>query len=60
MAIAGTILGRLLKAALTLFAIAVLNFFLIHAAPGDPAAVLAGSVWISRSMCSFTAMSAIS
>jgi peptide/nickel transport system permease protein len=42
MAIAGTILGRLLKAALTLFAIAVLNFFLIHAAPGDPAAVLAG------------------
>ena len=43
MAIAGTILGRLLKAALTLFAIAVLNFFLIHAAPGDPAAVLAGA-----------------
>ncbi|MBM2291839.1 ABC transporter permease [Sulfitobacter pseudonitzschiae] len=42
MAIAGTILGRLLKAALTLLAIAVLNFFLIHAAPGDPAAVLAG------------------
>ncbi len=42
MAIARTILGRLLKAALTLFAIAVLNFFLIHAAPGDPAAVLAG------------------
>jgi peptide/nickel transport system permease protein len=42
MAIAGTILSRLLKAALTLLAIAVLNFFLIHAAPGDPAAVLAG------------------
>ncbi|UOA29247.1 ABC transporter permease [Pseudosulfitobacter sp. DSM 107133] len=42
MAIAGTILGRLLKAVLTLLAIAVLNFFLIHAAPGDPAAVLAG------------------
>tara|TARA_R110000765_G_scaffold2301_3_gene6822 strand:+ start:55861 stop:56838 length:978 start_codon:yes stop_codon:yes gene_type:complete len=42
MAIAGTILGRLLKAALTLLAIAVLNFFLIHAAPGDPAVVLAG------------------
>ncbi|WP_028958677.1 ABC transporter permease [Sulfitobacter sp. 20_GPM-1509m] len=42
MAIAGTIFGRLLKAALTLLAIAVLNFFLIHAAPGDPAVVLAG------------------
>ncbi|MBY8976789.1 ABC transporter permease [Rhodobacteraceae bacterium NNCM2] len=42
MAIAGPILGRLFKAAVTLLAIAILNFFLIHAAPGDPAAVLAG------------------
>ena len=42
MTIAGQILARLLKAALTLLAIAVLNFFLIHAAPGDPAVVLAG------------------
>ncbi|KAA2317115.1 ABC transporter permease [Pseudooceanicola sediminis] len=42
MAIAGAILSRLLKAAITLLAIAILNFFLIHAAPGDPATVLAG------------------
>lgn len=42
MQIAGTILSRLLKAAITLLAIAILNFFLVHAAPGDPAAVLAG------------------
>jgi peptide/nickel transport system permease protein len=34
--------GRLLKGVLVLFAIAVLNFFLIRAAPGDPAQVLAG------------------
>lgn len=34
--------SRLAKGALTLFAIAVLNFFLIRAAPGDPAQVLAG------------------
>ena len=34
--------GRLVKAALVLFAIAILNFFLIRAAPGDPASVLAG------------------
>lgn len=34
--------GRLLKAAFVLLAIAILNFFLIHAAPGDPAAVMAG------------------
>lgn len=38
----GPVLGRLIKAIVTLLAIAVLNFFLIHAAPGDPAAVLAG------------------
>ncbi|MQQ09068.1 ABC transporter permease subunit [Epibacterium sp. SM1979] len=36
------VFGRLLKAVLTLLAIAVLNFFLVHAAPGDPAVVLAG------------------
>lgn len=33
---------RLGKGLLVLFAIAVLNFFLIRAAPGDPASVLAG------------------
>ena len=42
MAIAGAILSRLIKAAITLLAIAILNFFLVHAAPGDPATVLAG------------------
>ncbi|MGB8621628.1 MAG: ABC transporter permease [Paracoccaceae bacterium] len=42
MAIASLILGRLVKAAVTLLMIVVLNFFLIHAAPGDPAAVMAG------------------
>ena len=34
--------GRLVKGILVLFAIAALNFFLIRAAPGDPAQVLAG------------------
>lgn len=34
--------SRLAKGVLTLLAIAVLNFFLIRAAPGDPAQVLAG------------------
>ncbi|WP_108260840.1 ABC transporter permease [Mangrovicoccus ximenensis] len=42
MAVLVPVLGRLAKALLTLLAIAVLNFFLIHAAPGDPAVVLAG------------------
>lgn len=42
MAIAGYILSRLFKALLVLFAIAILNFVLIHAAPGDPAQVMAG------------------
>lgn len=42
MAIAGYILSRVFKAILVLIAIAVLNFVLIHAAPGDPAAVMAG------------------
>ena len=36
------ILARLVKAAVILLAILVLNFALIHAAPGDPAAVMAG------------------
>ncbi len=34
--------GRLAKGIVVLFAIAILNFFLIRAAPGDPAQVLAG------------------
>lgn len=33
---------RLAKGCVVLFAIAILNFFLIHAAPGDPVTVLAG------------------
>jgi peptide/nickel transport system permease protein len=36
------ILMRLAKAAVVLMAVLVLNFFLIHAAPGDPVAVMAG------------------
>ncbi|WP_176562782.1 ABC transporter permease [Paracoccus liaowanqingii] len=36
------ILARLVKGAVILLAILVLNFLLIHAAPGDPAAVMAG------------------
>jgi len=36
------ILMRLGKAVIILIAILILNFFLIHAAPGDPAAVMAG------------------
>ena len=42
MSVLAIILSRLAKAALTLLAIAVLNFCLLHAAPGDPAVVLAG------------------
>lgn len=42
MAVLTAIAARLLKAGLTLLAIAILNFFLVHAAPGDPALVLAG------------------
>lgn len=34
--------GRLLKGAAVLLAIATLNFFLIRAAPGDPATIMAG------------------
>lgn len=36
------ILARLSKAIVVLFAILILNFCLIHAAPGDPAAIMAG------------------
>ncbi|MEX2519597.1 MAG: ABC transporter permease [Paracoccaceae bacterium] len=36
------ILGRLVKSVFILLAILVFNFLLIHAAPGDPAAVMAG------------------
>ncbi len=36
------IVMRLLKAVVVLFLIVIFNFFLIHMAPGDPAAVLAG------------------
>ena len=39
--------GRLLKGALVLLAIAVLNFLLIRAAPGDPAQVMAGEAGAS-------------
>ena len=42
MKIVTRIAGRLVKAAIVLLAILVLNFLLIHAAPGDPAAVMAG------------------
>ena len=38
----GFVGARLVKAVVVLFGILVLNFFLIHAAPGDPAAVMAG------------------
>jgi peptide/nickel transport system permease protein len=34
--------GRLIKGVIVLIAIATLNFFLIRAAPGDPASVMAG------------------
>ena len=42
MNLAQFIAGRLAKGIVVLFAIAILNFFLIRAAPGDPAQVLAG------------------
>lgn len=41
------IAARLVKAVLILLAILVLNFSLIHAAPGDPAAVMAGEAGAS-------------
>ncbi len=34
--------GRVVKMVVIVFAIIVVNFFLIHAAPGDPASVMAG------------------
>ncbi|TDE37888.1 ABC transporter permease [Antarcticimicrobium sediminis] len=42
MTLLAAILARAAKAAITLLMIVILNFFLIHAAPGDPAAVMAG------------------
>ena len=36
------LLARLVKMVAIVFAIVVVNFFLIHAAPGDPASVMAG------------------
>ena len=42
MSLARFLAGRLVKGALVLVAIAALNFFLIRAAPGDPATVMAG------------------
>lgn len=41
------ILARLVKSVFILLAILVLNFTLIHAAPGDPAAVMAGEAGAS-------------
>jgi peptide/nickel transport system permease protein len=41
------IAGRLAKGLIVLFAIAILNFLLIRAAPGDPAMVLAGEAGAS-------------
>jgi peptide/nickel transport system permease protein len=35
-------LGRLIKAVLIILAVAIMNFFLIRLAPGDPATVIAG------------------
>lgn len=43
----GFIAARLVKAVFILLAILVLNFVLIHAAPGDPAAVMAGEAGAS-------------
>ena len=40
--LAQLIAGRLVKAAAILITIVVLNFLLVHAAPGDPAMVMAG------------------
>lgn len=44
------ILSRLAKAVVVLLAIVVLNFCLIHAAPGDPAAVMAGEAGAADEM----------
>ena len=38
----GFLARRLVKAALVVVAIVICNFLLIHAAPGDPASVIAG------------------
>jgi peptide/nickel transport system permease protein len=42
--------SRLAKGVLVLLAIAILNFFLIRAAPGDPAAVMAGEAGAADEM----------
>ena len=42
MQLIGPVLARLAKLAAVILAVAVINFLLIHAAPGDPASVLAG------------------
>jgi peptide/nickel transport system permease protein len=47
MSFASFLAGRLVKGVLVLVAIAILNFLLIRAAPGDPAAVLAGQAGAS-------------
>ena len=39
----GFLLRRGVKAVMVVLAIIVCNFFLIHAAPGDPASVIAGA-----------------
>lgn len=67
------ILARLFKAVIILFCIAVLNFLLIHSAPGDPAQIMAGeaakpmrntwlssevaSAWINRFLSSWESIS---
>ena len=38
----GFLARRLVKAVLVVLAIVICNFFLVHAAPGDPASVMAG------------------
>jgi peptide/nickel transport system permease protein len=38
----GFLARRLVKAAIVVLAIVICNFFLVHAAPGDPASVMAG------------------
>jgi len=42
LAMLGTVLTRIAKMALVVVAVAIFNFFLVHAAPGDPALVMAG------------------
>ena len=46
---AGFLVQRVIKMVVMVFAIIVANFLLIHAAPGDPASVIAGEVGCGRS-----------